>query len=491
MNHALAEPGKKSRASVVLVWLIGFCMLFSLERLFNDPVSQYVYTWVLTAQLILFGAVLFRLRLKGNAWYWIPAAGFVWLFLSTALESDRALKYMDLFMLRAVLVYLLCPAVGLLAAEGDLKRFLKVYIAIWTLCYTALVVVGICYVFRGTYITDASGQYILGLRANYLILLDSQQNQSSTNLVFSIMMAAVGFTLYRSRAAKAAMILAMIPMFLGIAMTGSRSGEAALGVGFGFLLMIPLQKGLSGKLRAAWLRLAVSAVLVLAVTAVTIAVFLGTQKLLNRAISRYSAAGLFPSARAEEMIPGTEEMIPGEEVEPLPAAPAPGSENNTASIREREFLESNFLNGRLTIWGQAWEAIQRDPVFLLRGRSVPLWRDIVNGMGIYFWAYHCHNILIQFVMEAGLPALLLCLIYLFFVIRAAVRLFLDYDRPLWQRFLILPVVTIAVIETVEAIFRIRAQAFANQTFMLFSGLMLALTAVRKNPDDGRPEEQIP
>ena len=46
------------------------------------------------------------------------------------------------------------------------------------------------------------------------------------------------------------------------------------------------------------------------------------------------------------------------------------------------------------------------------------------------------------------------------------------DRPLWERFLTLPVVTILLIEMVESCSRLGAKAYLNLILMLFAGLVL-------------------
>ena len=158
--------GKGWNASLLMAYLIGFCVLWELEKLINFPWSGDVYQWIKVGELILLGAVLTRIRFRGNLWYWVLVAGVLWLFTAAALHSEQVLTKTEKHLMKAVLVYLLCPAVGLLISGGNLKRFLKIFTACWTVAFTALCLAGLYCVFRGIRITDYSGKYDLGLSGN-------------------------------------------------------------------------------------------------------------------------------------------------------------------------------------------------------------------------------------------------------------------------------------------------------------------------------------
>ena len=79
--------GKGWNASLLMAYLIGFCVLWELEKLINFPWSGDVYQWIKVGELILLGAVLTRIRFRGNLWYWVLVAGVLWLFTAAALHS--------------------------------------------------------------------------------------------------------------------------------------------------------------------------------------------------------------------------------------------------------------------------------------------------------------------------------------------------------------------------------------------------------------------
>ena len=460
--------GKGWNASLLMAYLIGFCVLWELEKLINFPWSGDVYQWIKVGELILLGAVLTRIRFRGNLWYWVLVAGVLWLFTAAALHSEQVLTKTEKHLMKAVLVYLLCPAVGLLISGGNLKRFLKIFTACWTVAFTALCLAGLYCVFRGIRITDYSGKYELGLTSGAaLTLLSDHYNTTAVNLSASMMVALFGFAISDRRVSKILYLLSAGCMFVCLSLTGGRSGELSGCIGLGAAFVIALQPFLHRKIRIKWLQVVISLALVLMLTVVGMLVMKGTQTVVNRLLVRHNAGSLIPVAMAED--------APADTPEPEIKV----AETEITEVQGRSFFQRDFLSGRDVVWREALNAFRNHPELWWTGTSISTAMTQIRALSNIPKVSHFHNIFLQILIETGIPGLLISLVFLFFVLRGLFRLFSAMDRPLWERFLTLPVVTILLIEMVESCSRLGAKAYLNLILMLFAGLVLVFSDKRK------------
>ena len=440
----------------VLVWMIGFCAVWALQKMFAFPETETVAKWIEVGELFLAGAVLFRIRWRGNGWYIALLLALALIFVTSAIRSDKILKRTESVLMKGVLVYLLCPAVALLVSGADLKRFLRVFAAVWVGVWTALAVAGIWCAVTGARVPDASGKgsSFLGMEEGMLHIFDTHTNVTAAHLAVSMMVALFGFSVTEARAGKALFLASALPLFIALTMTGCRSGELAASVGAGGAVVCLMQKPLMKKINRKGLRILLSLLLILVLAAAGLLVISGTHRAVNAVL------------RADTAFPGVSRAY-AEEAD---------AEREAVQIRERDFFGSEnagFLTLRQNIWLGALRAVREDPSILLKGGSVPDWKNLPAVKKFFpSYASHCHNMPLQILMETGLAGLLLCGVFLFFVIRAAARLFPDLSRPLWERFLALPVAAVAVIETVETITRLNGKAFINIPLMLFAGVMI-------------------
>ena len=453
---------KKWNASLLMVWLIGFCVIWELEKLINFPWANDVYQWIKVGELILLGAVLTRIRFRGNLWYWILVAAVLWIFIAAALHSEQVLKKTEKHLMKAVLVYLLCPAVGLLVGGVSLKRFLKTFAACWTLSFTVLCLAGLYCVFSGIRITDYSGKYYLGLNSvSALTLLSDHYNTTSVNLSVSMMIALFGFAVSERKTTKVLYLLAAGCMFICLSLSGGRSGELSACIGLGASTALLLQKKLHQKFSKKWALILISLLLVLAIAVTGMLMLKAAQKGVNHLLNRQKAGILVTAASAEEIsVTATE----------------------TTEIYTRSFFQSNFLSDRDLVWKEAIHAFFTHPEYWLTGTSISTAMTDIRAVSNIPKVSHFHNILLQILIETGFPGLLIGLLFLFFLLRGILRLIRTADRPLWERFLILPVISVLLIETVESCSRLAANAYLNLTAMLFGGLILVVTAKSKRSE---------
>ena len=480
-------PARKDR-NTALYWLniataysIGLCIIWCLYRLFLFPGSAEINAWVQYFHLVLLAVILCKVKIRGNLWYWMFSLVFVILYATSALRSPKVLQATTSRFWRAVLVYMLCPAVGLLISGESLKRFLKCFIGVWTAFYAALCIWGITCVIQGVVVTAYHPELILGLSGqNTLELFDRHHSYTSTNMALSIMMALIGIAISEKKVSRILYALSILPMFLCLAMTSGRCGTFSTGIGFGLAAAIMLQKPFAVKIPKKALRAAVSFALIVVIAAGTLLAIDGTQILFNRVMSGGNI-GLIPDAEAEEAEQTTE------------AESAAGvTESDSKTVRERTFLQEDFLTGRLRMWEDAFKTIQAKPEILWKGASVVKYMtDVRNLSGDKEWllAYginHLHNVPIFYLVSTGIWGLLLYLFYLVLLIIACWRLFFDWDRPLWERFIMLPAVIITLVGYVDCMTKLSSPVQVNLILMLFYGLTIVMSRKTKTPKQVLP-----
>ena len=96
-----------------------------------DEVSYMRTTFLIKElELIILGRVLFLVPWKKEKMLWIFWGAVAVIFLSSAIRPMEVLQWSRNALRRTVLPYLLAPTVGLLLAEGDLKKLLKCVTAV-------------------------------------------------------------------------------------------------------------------------------------------------------------------------------------------------------------------------------------------------------------------------------------------------------------------------------------------------------------------------
>ncbi len=471
MPEIKRRDGPTGFAPLFLAILIALGMTWELEYLIRIPDASKIYDWIKLGEVMLAGAVMARIDWKENKWYGFLVAILAWVFLVSAFRSMDVLTKTKAAMFKGVMVCLLCPAVGMLISGQTLKRYLKVFLAVWTLIYFALSIAGIYSVLNSVRIYDLSHKYYIGFsNGGTLRLWDGHQNTTGAHVTLAIMMSLIGAALFEKKWIKALFVVAVLPMFICLALTGSRTSGLTTGFGISVAIVLLLQEPFKRLLQKNGLRVALS-LLLTAGLSILIGI-LGTswtRSAVNQYMTGQHKARLIPAAMAEE----AEEEEESAEIEV--------QDNAVTTARERAFLNlDDIVTIRDVIWSDAMKTIQARPIILLTGTSVPMvMKDIeeVTGEGRFS---HVHNILLQTLVETGIPGLLLYCTLLFLVFRGILRLFRGTSVPMWQRFLALPVLCVFIIENLEALSRISAGApHINILYTFFGGLILVLSGSLK------------
>ena len=451
---------KASKATILLVFLIGFCVLFEQCKRISFPSSSDYLDWVRLLDLILLGAVLFRLPYRDHRWYFVLILAVILIIATSWLRSPSVLSKTRSNFSRTALVLLLCPAVGILVQGRSLKTFLKVLTAAWTIINVVLCIIGIYAMIRNIQIISYNGKYFIGLDTgihytNLLLLWDSNPNVTGILLALSIMVSYVGAAISEKKGISALYLIAAFLMLICLAMTSCRTGIVSVWIGSGVALAAIFQKPLIKLIHTKWLRWPVTIMLVIVITVFGM---LGTEGVRRGfKVVLHQGGVLVQSAKAEAA------------VEPESETAAQESEH----VAERDFFSSS-LSGREALWRNALKALKMKPSLLLTGTSIYTTMDDLAEMVPVYGLTHLHNEFLQILVSTGIIGVLLFIAFLYYVFRTSFRLFSDTERPLWERLLFLPFLCIFLIDQVEAL-RINSQMDLLGLMMIYTGAAIEIS----------------
>ncbi len=451
---------KTSKATLLLVYLIGFCFLWEQCKRISFPSSSDFLSWIRLMDLILLGAVLFKLFYRDHRWYFILILAVILIILTSWVRSPSVLSKTRSNFSKITMVLLLCPAVGILAQGRSLKTFFQVLTAVWTIINVALCIMAIYALCNNIQIISYNGTRIIGLdKERCLLLWDSYRNTSGVLLALSIMTAYVGAAISEKRWVFALYLVAAFLMLVCLAMTGCRSGIISMCAGSGIAFAAIIQKRLGSRIGRKWLKWLITLLLAIAVAAVCLVGTEGVRRGFNSILQRGDV--LVSSAEAEE------EIIQEDET----------PETESGNIAERDYF-SGSLSGREDLWRNTLEALKMKPSLILTGTSIHTVMEDLSGMVETYGLPQLHNEFLQVLVSTGILGVILFVAFIILAFRAALRLFTDSERPLWERLMFLPFLCLFLIDLVESI-GINAHTDLNGLVMIFTGAAIEIAGKEK------------
>ena len=437
-------------SSWIMSIIICFLMFWELERMINFPGSEEIYFWLQVGELILLGTLLPRLQFRSHPWFIVLFCGLATIFITSAIRSTEILDRTKFALMRGVLIYILCPSIGVLLSGKDLKRFLAVFIACWILFYDVLSVIGLYCAENGIQIIDFSQQFEINVREDNLKLF-AHPNITSANLMLCILMAVVGMVMSTHKVVKLFYGLSIGLYLVALSLAGGRASFVGTGVGLGIAVAAPLLKACSRKItKRIWQCCII--VMVVAITVVVTVIGLNAiTDLYNEHQSQRISGWLRSTASAETLHVNEQEV---------------------SHIQKKDFLGKG-LSGRERVYKAAYHLLRQQPSLLLTGTSIPLVMDMVNSIADY-GLDHVHCMPLQILLETGITGFLLMLLFLVMLFIAIWRLYFDFRNAFWTRLIFLPSVGMLCVETIECITRLDKGTQAPIPLMLFAGITLAL-----------------
>ncbi|MBR3020607.1 MAG: O-antigen ligase family protein [Clostridia bacterium] len=310
-----------------------------------------------------------------------------------------------------------CYSLGRVLTKEQFKVFFKIFGSAWTIGMAACALCGLYASWMRVRIPNLSGERFIGLwgpAAQARLELVFLSTVSGGFMAMSVIIAIICLLCFQKKLVKCLFSFAALLMLLALALTDSRSAQVSVSGGAAVLAWILLlhreQKPLSrfSPARPPTRRLLIS----FAWAAATFVGMLFLIQLINPAFDQLKRASLhWPVFRSEAMA-GEEQIISA----------------------NRGFFGEHTSTGRAEIWGATLTYLRYNPKYLLIGKSVidPI-TDVNALLSEEYQAGHCHNILLQVLLESGLPGLLLLCMIIFSIGKQAVKLAMDGSSPLWQR----------------------------------------------------------
>lgn len=141
------------------------------------------------------------------------------------------------------------------------------------------------------------------------------------------------------------------------------------------------------------------------------------------------------------------------------------------------------LNGRYDIWQKGIQYVHEHPYVIIDGVTIDGSVALIVGR-----EDHSHNILLQTLLEGGIPALLLYLSLIFYGVFHAFRLWKRRGVPFWQRVLPLPVFSILLWEMAECLTHF---SYGHPPMTLFWFFLGATITISKSLDKAPKAKEIP
>ena len=270
--------------------------------------------------------------------------------------------------------------------------------------------------------------------------------------------------LTRNRLGRVLYVLASLVQYAALGLTVARTAFISVSIALGLLLACGLMAKLRGNRLSEKLVRLISFILAAALAVGSFLLLSKSPELFGDVKEQVRSNTAESTDAAEDT--GTEEAA---------ATSAPRSTNTQSTVQPRPItMDENMLTQRQFAWQAVYRYIRQHPETLLYGASVVMPMAEVNPLAdIENAAWdHAHNMYIQILLECGIPGIILLVLFLYSLARAALRLFFSKDKPLWQR--ALPVIPICILisELAECMTMLVYNLPALAFLMLFSGLVI-------------------
>ena len=427
-----------------------------------DAAAQYLPTlWGLLAGALAVRGQAFRRKTT-----WVLASGLALIFLRCFFGGRDTFYWGYRSVIYGVLAFGVCYQTAFGLSKKRLLTFLRLLLALWTLFMAGLSLVGIwAALYDQTITTAAGGVYRIGVTYSRLYLLTFCTN-SGSNLALSLLAALIGMLLTRNPLGRVLYVLASLVQYAALGLTVARTAFISVSIALGLLLACGLMAKLRGKRLSERLVRLISFILAAALAA-------GSFLLLSKSPDLFG--DVKEQVRSSTDVVESTDTEEGADREEAAATPAPRSANTQSTVQRRPItMDENMLTQRQFAWQAVYRYIRQHPETLLYGASVVMPMAEVNPLAdIENAAWdHAHNMYIQILLECGIPGIILLVLFLYSLARAALRLFFSKDKPLWQRALPMIPICILISELAECMTMLVYNLPALAFLMLFSGLVL-------------------
>ncbi len=345
--------------------------------------------------------------------------------------------------------------------------FLRVLCGLWSLGTAYLCGVGLYTAWTGLPVRNPAGGENIILLGRLMIFGNPNPNITACILACGTAMTLLGFTLEKNLAVRALYLLICFASLLTVSLTDSRSTYMMIAFLLAGTICLGIRQAAGGRLKTEGNKgkpVLLAAALLLCFALCFLLSVKGQQQLSGAFMKVRDRGGILSGVLAENP------------AAPAPAAsPLPSFDQRDAWVSEEQDIDF-VLTGRYEIWKNAYRYIRQHPGILLTGLSVDGTAAAAGER-----EEHVHNVLLQTLLEGGIPALLLYLALLISFLPHAWTLWKTEELPLWQRMLPLPVLAILLQEMAECLAHFSFGHPPVTVFGFFMGCTVAVSkTVRKN-----------
>lgn len=403
----------------------GLILSYLVTQAFDKPNYEYPAPIALL-RLIAAAMGIYLGKLWKDKGFWLMIAYLAYKAVRIAVKDPNLFFTSEVSdnLLNGLWVVAGCYALGKVLNISQLKRFLRILAALWTA--GAIVHCGLAdyAAWTGRNIPNLSGGFFWGIYwDNRLVISFIYPTTSGSAINISIMIAVCALLAIPGEMGKVYYFLSLLVMIITLGLTDARTSFVSAAVGIGVAVGCAVLYALfchhrtnlkCTKKKAATFRM-VSVVSMVLVCVFFLQLFVSITPAFLRVRDRGGILVL--AAKAEES-------------------------THKQGIINRGFTGRESLNGRDVIWENTIGYLTENPGTLLFGDSVynPMSGPNARNGGE---KGHCHNMILQVVLESGIIGLLFVVLFTVYAAYYAIRLMFGEHVPLWKR--IIPAIPISVL----------------------------------------------
>lgn len=397
-------------AKILYTGLTGFCLLGYLWLLVIGAGINNMPPVILIARLASVPLALYLGRPWRDKGFWILSIYTLLFSLRCFIPDPNSIFYEEVAenILSALWLFGACYSLARILNNKQLKVFLSVCTGIWIFGVVICSCISIYAAWTGQ-IINTLGEGFFGveeLAGRIRLFFVYLPTTAGSILGITILLCALLAVCIKSKKGKFIFIIFLIPLFLVLGLTDSRTAYISVPAGFGVMVFSGVfhhyqTKSSKNTQRSSAKAYIIGLVAMVVVFFLLVILILQITPVFNHVKTR----GVIPVAYAEE------------------------AGKNTV-VSSSGFSGARVLTGRAELWSSVIEHIKKNPIILLIGESK---LEPLRGFDQFF--AHCHCLYLQVLLESGIPGLLLFLSFIIYTIVHAIKVIRTPDLPLWIRLL--------------------------------------------------------
>ena len=470
-KHITSQETRPIAIDIIYAALAGLMLLHHFYVLLYYPTipagaTKFAPVWIVFAAFTV---------ILGKSWreisFYLAAIFLVFTFDRLYIENPAITGETAVYFSSAIYALFICLGAFSALRPSVRKPFLQALCALWTVGMVAMCIPGLYTAWTGINLHNLAGTVGRIIKGRLRIFTPAPM--TAGNLGCGIIMAFTGFAISKKKIVKVLYLLSALVAIITNSLTDSRSSFLMIAFMIAGMLHLSIWTIYHRQNSKCSGRKNVLVVVSLAIC-FGLCFFLvveGQRYLATSFVSIRDNGGIIiPAARAAD---NQDTLVP----EPT-ATPKPREiKQREVWISEESDINST-LNGRYKIWQRGIGYIKKHPETLLFGLSVD-----GSVTSVIDREDHSHNILLQTLLEGGLPALFLYLALIIYGLFHAFRIWRQIGIPFWKQLLPLPVFAILLWEMAECLSHFSYGHPPMTLFWFFLGATITMSKSLRKPSD--------